>query len=566
MLKQLRIQNYAIIDDLVIDFKDGLNVLTGETGAGKSIIVGALGLVLGERATDEVVRRDKDVCVVEAVFSVRPSMLRQLAGIDPHLNETLEVKRELPRRGRSRCWIGDRQVSLNHLKAIGNFLVDFHGQHEHQRLVHVDSHVDFLDGFARLGGLRQKVRHLRRDLIDLRRKIKETKESLRCITEQEHIIQYDIDEIEQMNLAPDEDETIEREIQLLSHGEKIIEAGAQILDCLYEGDESAISKIAQAMVLMDEIVSLSGEMDGLRGSLDEAHVIVKEVAESLRDKIASIDLDPSRLESMRERLVAIERLKRKYGKSLRDLLEHLVALKNQLSSREELEQQIARLQARVVELEEALAEVCLDLRRRRQAAAKRFETRVEDELKALGIVGAGFRVVFDEIDEGEVVGLGENQILRVSDSGADYVEFFVRTNVGEELLPLRRIASGGEISRVMLALKKLLAASDEVETLIFDEIDAGIGGSLADVVGARLAELGKSHQVICITHLPQIAAAATTHFAVGKKVVRRRTTADVTLLDERGRVAELARMIGGRKPPETARAHAATLLRRMAVR
>ena len=562
MLKQLRIQNYAIIDDLVLDLGPGLTVFTGETGAGKSIIVGALGLVLGDRTTDEVIRKGEERCLVEAVFEVTSSTVRRLRQIDPQLGSNLRLRREIPRQGRSRCWVDDRQVPIGMLRAIGNLLVDFHGQHEHQRLLQVGTHVDFLDGFAKHGTLRTRVRESRRQMIDLRHRIREIEERISKIADQEHIITHDIEEIERMNLTPEEDVAIERELRLLSHGESIIEKGTRIVEDLYEGDESAISKIAEAIALMDEIASYSCEISSLRASLDEANVIIKEVAETLRDRIAEIDLDPSRLESLRDRLGAIERLKRKYGKNLSELLSYLDSLKAELGGKADLEVELEHLRTQLDQLEHNLVDLCLELRAKRKKAAKQFETAVQAELKALGISGAKFRVVFDDLEEGDEISLDDGSTFTVSESGADYVEFFVRTNVGEELLPLRRIASGGEVSRVMLALKKLLATSDEIETLIFDEIDVGIGGSLADTVASRLTDLGRSHQVICITHLPQIAAAATIHFAVGKRIEKGRTITDVRLLDQEARVAELARMIGGRKPADSARAHAATLLRR----
>lgn len=562
MLKQLTIEDYAIIESLSVDFTDGLNVFTGETGAGKSIIVGALGLALGERVTDEIIRKDKDVCTVEAVFDLKKSSdkFSDFSCVDP-CNE-IRIRREFRRNGRSRCWINGRQVSLNLVKRIGNLLVDFHGQHEHQRLLQVSNHADFLDAFAGLCELRRKFSALRREAQETRRRILDMEKQIEEMTRNEHLIAHDIEEIENLSVTADEDVNLQRQIRLLEHGEKIIANGMAILDDLYEGQGSALSKLASAIALIEEIATYSPEMGGLSESLEEAQVIIKDVAESLRDKVARIDLDASQLDALRQRLASIERLKRKYGKSLQELIAYFESLKSHLSGKEDLEQQISELKTNLGELEHKLGNVCLELRRKRKAAAKRFESLVEQELKSLGIPGARFRVVIDEIDDGETITLGEGRIITIGETGADYVEFFIRTNVGEQLLPLRRIASGGEISRVMLALKKLLAGADEIETLVFDEIDSGIGGSLAETVGSKLAELARCHQVICITHLPQIAAAGKTHFSVEKKIDKRRTVTHVRMLDDDGRISELARMIGGRKPPRSARVHAETILRR----
>ncbi len=566
MLRQLKIRNYAIIDDVEIDFTEGLNVFTGETGAGKSIIVGALSLALGERATEDVIRRGEDSCVVEATFNLKHPLHKKIGSTGLSPGGVLRIKRELRRTGRSRCWVNEQQVPLTQLRAIGNFLVDFHGQHEHQRLLEVSSHVDFLDAFGDVSRLRKMLADFRHEVADLRKRIEQREAKLREITQHEHIVIHDIEEIEKMDLKPDEDVNLEEQIRLLEHGEKIVERGTSALYDLYEGDASATSKIASAMASLGEIIDYTGELEDVQANLDQAHVIVKEAAQTLRAAIASIDLDASHLEAMRERLMAIERLKRKYGKNLAQLLDYLATLKADLGGKADLEEELRELKNRLHESEQRLGELCLELREKRKSAAKRFQRLVESELKMLGIEGVRFRVVFDEVENGDTITLRDGRMIGVGEHGADYVEFFIRTNVGEQLLPLRRIASGGEISRVMLALKKLLAGADEVETLIFDEIDAGIGGSLAEVVSEKLGELAGRSQVICVTHLAQIAAAARTHFAVEKKVEKGRTLTRVRQLNGKERVSELTRMIGGRRPPRSARAHAESILRRMEVK
>jgi DNA repair protein RecN (Recombination protein N) len=291
-------------------------------------------------------------------------------------------------------------------------------------------------------------------------------------------------------------------------------------------------------------------------------VLVKEVAESLRDYLGKIDLDPSHLEGLRERQAMIDRLKRKYGKSVAEVLEHLKRLRQGLDNKEDLDAELSGLNAERERVAADLLNLARDLSARRRAASKRFEKLVAPALKTLGLEGGGFRIVFEDLEEGEELADGEGGKYVVGENGIDAVEFFVRTNRGEDLLPLRRIASGGEVSRVMLALKSILADADQVDTMVFDEVDAGIGGSMADVVAAKLREVAGSRQVVCITHLPQIAAPADLHLAVGKVTAGGRTITEVTRVEGEARVEELVRMIGGRKAPESARLHAEAILKR----
>ncbi len=565
MLRELRITDYAIIDQLAVHLAPGLNILTGETGAGKSIIVGALSFALGERVSEDVIRKGEPVCRVEAVFDLGPARSRG-AGLRSDLVEPgareITITRDIGRDGKSKCVLNGRSISLTSLRELGNLLVDFHGQHEHQVILNVGSHIDFLDDFGNLYAPRNDLGGKRKAFLETDKSIRTLRQQIEDVRSRQDLIRHEINEIESLKLRANEDTEIEEEIGLLENAEKIIQAGSEATEALYDGDDAAIKLIARARLLLEKIAPYSRGLSPLGESLDQAHVIVKEVAESLRDSLGRMDLDSSRLEYLRERAVAIDRLKRKFGKSVGDVLAYLKQLKAGLENKDELEAEVCRLEVERARLASELVALAGELSRKRKAVAARFEKMVESELRSLGMEGGAFKVVFERVEDGDQITAKEGAGVIIGDKGIDDVEFFIRTNRGEDLLPLRRIASGGEISRVMLALKSILAGVDRVGTLVFDEIDSGIGGSIADVVAAKLHEVSKSRQVICITHLPQIAAAAEMHLAVGKASSRGRTV--TTVVEARGeeRVKELARMLAGSKPPKSAVVHAEEMLKR----
>lgn len=569
MLTELRAKDYAIIDDLAVRFVPGLTVLTGETGAGKSIIVGALSFALGERVSEDVIRKGRDLCRVEACFHLgssartRPAIPEDLVGPE---ETAIAVSREIGRDSRSRCAVNGRAVSLTSLREIGKRLVDFHGQHEHQVILDVASHIDFLDDFGDLRPLRNQVAESRRAFIDVNKKIGLLGQRIEDVTSKRDFIKFEIGEIEGLNLKESEDANIEDEIGLLENAEKILQAGGEASGALYDGDEAALKTIARARQLLEKLSAYSRSFSALGENLDQAQAIVKEVAESLRDSLGRIDLDASRLEYLRERSRAIDRIKRKYGKSVAEVLAHLKELKASLENREELEAEIARLEAERDSTAPRLLALARRLSELRKATAARFEKLIEAELKSLGMEGGAFKVVFETLEDGEPVSAGKGESVAVSETGTDGVEFFLRTNKGEDLMPLRRIASGGEVSRVMLALKRVLADVDRVGTLVFDEIDSGIGGTIADVVASKLRQVSASRQVICITHLAQIAAAADLHLAVDKDEIKGRTVTRIDQVSGEGQVKEIVRMLAGAKAPKAAWVHAQEMLKRKASR
>jgi DNA repair protein RecN (Recombination protein N) len=565
MLAELRVKNYAIIEEIAVTLGPGFNALTGETGAGKSIIVGALGFALGEKVSDDVVRKGQDTCKVEVVFRLGKPTLKRLEAAMPGLecrDGVLRLEREITRGGRSRAAVNGLRAALAQVRDLGTLLVDFHGQHEHQLLLDPKTHIDFLDAFAHLLSDRDRLAARRHELMGLAGRISKLEQEIAHIDEKQDYIRYEIREIEHLELAEGEDEALEAEIALLENAEKILEAGTETMDALYDGDEAAIRNLSRAAALLEKLGAYSEDLAALAKSLEEAEVIVKETSESLRDCLGRIDLDPAHLERLRERQAAIERVKRKYGMGVGDVLEHLRRLRQGLENKDDLVVELSDFKAESLKVADEVIGLARDLSSARRAAASGFAKSVERELKTLGMDGAGFRIVFEDLEDGEEVEDRRGNRHIVGDKGIETVEFFVRTNKGEDLLPLRRIASGGEVSRVMLGLKRILADVDQVDAMVFDEIDAGIGGGMADVVGEKLREVAGSRQVICITHLPQIAAPADLHLAVVKSLVGGRTVTGVTQVDGDARVEELARMIGGKKAPASARLHAEEILKR----
>jgi DNA repair protein RecN (Recombination protein N) len=565
MLAELKVENYAIIEDISIVFAPGLNVLTGETGAGKSIIVGALGFVLGEKVSDEVVRKGEDTCRVEAIFRLDRAMLGKVRGALPESvlhGDELRLEREIARGGRSKSCLNGARLPLGRVRDLGDLLVDFHGQHEHQRLLDSRSHIDFLDAFARLIPLREELGSRREELKDVTRRIGKLEEEIAYIDKQEDFLRFEVREIEQLNLKPGEDEEIHEEITLLEHAEKILEAGTGVMEALYDGDDAVIRNLSRAVADLEKVGAYSQDLAGLAEGLEEAEVLVKEVAESLRDHLGRLDLDPAHLEGLRERRAAIDRIKRKHGKSVGEVLEHLKRLRQGLDNKADLDVELTALKEESGRVGADVVGLARRLSAERHAASKRFEKMVTPVLRALGLGGGDFRVMFEDLEDGDELVDSDGGKCMVGEKGMDSVEFFARTNRGEDLLPLTRIASGGEVSRVMLALKSILAGVDQVDTMVFDEVDAGIGGSMADVVAAKLKDVACSRQVVCITHLPQIAARADLHLAVSKATVNGRTITDVKSVEGGARVEELVRMIGGKKAPESARLHAEEILKR----
>jgi len=538
MLLELVVENYAVVERLRVHFHAGLNLLTGETGSGKSIVVDALGLLLGGRASAEMIRTGEARARVAGIFEVRDqAAVRRLlepAGLELEDGELL-IEREILASGKSRAFVGSRPVAVALLKDLAPFLGDIHGQHDQQLLFSSEAQRDMLDAFAGnrdlLDSLARLYREWRAAAAELEELERNEQEKLRLLD----LWSFQRQEIESAALLPDEDARLENERRVLQNVQKLQESAGTAYDAVYESPQSAVALAHIASKRVEELYRIDATLDGLREHLKSAELSLQEAAYALRDYLSRLEANPGRLEEVETRLEAIARLKRKYGHSIAEILAFLEEVRGQIAGvesagerMEALRQERKRLAAEFEKLAGALTEA-------RTLAARRLEKRVEAELAQLAMERTVFRVAMAE--------------AAWSPAGADRVEFLVSPNLGEEPRALEKVASGGEISRIALALKTCLPGpkTSVVRTLVFDEVDAGVGGSAAEGVGRRLKKLAAANQVLCVTHLPQIASFADHHYRVEKQESGGRTVAVVEELDASARTREVGRMLSGQK-------------------
>jgi DNA repair protein RecN (Recombination protein N) len=555
VLLELVVENYAVVERLRVPFHAGLNLLTGETGSGKSIVVDALGLLLGARASADMIRTGEARARVGGIFDVREqAALRRIlepAGLEIEEGELL-VEREILANGKSRAFVGSRPVSAALLRDLAPCLAEIHGQHDQQLLFSADAQREMLDAFAAHRGLLDTIAGVfsqwRSAAAELQELERGEQEKLRLLD----LWSFQRKEIEDAALQPDEDASLENERRILQNVQRLEEAAASAYAAVYDGDDAALSRVRSAAKRLDELCKIDPSLGTLREQLLAADLSLQEVAYGLRDYLGRLEANPGRLDEVENRLAAIDRLKRKYGSSIAGTLSFLEDTVRQIDALEhsgERMEELRRARQRLASEYETLAG---ELRDRRAAAARKLEKRVEAELAQLSMERTVFRV--------------EVSTAAWSAHGADRVEFLVSPNLGEEPRPLDKVASGGEISRIALALKTCLAApqrsaTDAVRTLVFDEVDAGVGGSAAEGVGRRLKKLAAANQVLCVTHLPQIAAFADHHYRVEKRESQGRTLAVLSELDAVGRTREIGRMLSGQKLTPEALKNAEQLIR-----
>lgn len=551
MLKSLNISNLAVVTKLQVEFGNGLNLLTGETGSGKSIIVDALGLLLGGRTSAEMIRSGQQKAHVEGAFQVVAHkeffQAVESAGIEIDSKEIV-IRRELTASGRSRAFVNDQLTTVAFLRELRPYLVDIHGQNEQQTLLYAESHLDLLDVFAGLEKdceqIRSKYRYwqsLEKELAELRHS---EAERLRMLD----MLEFQSSEIERANLEIGEDQHLQDERRLLVNGEKLTASSVQCYEMLYESEAAILSQLASLARKMDELASLDPRFGQYTDSVQTARYGLEDLAYFLRDYIDRVNFSPERLKEVEDRLIEIDKLKRKYGNSIEAILSSAEEMREKLLRLHTSEIQEQQLAKAIAEAQTSYWDMAKDLSKRRRKVAKNLETAVMEELKYLAMERTQFQMGF----------LGND--LRPTERGIDNVEMLVSTNVGEEFRPLVKIASGGEISRLMLALKTIIAPTEYPRTLVFDEVDVGIGGRVAEAVGQRLKRLATTNQVLCVTHQAQIARFADIHYSVEKRVIAGRTEVSVEKLDQVGRVEELARMIGGSQITDLTRQHANELL------
>jgi DNA repair protein RecN (Recombination protein N) len=538
MLRLLRIRNLAVIEAVDVEFEDGFNVLTGETGAGKSILVEAVGLLLGARATSDLVRTGESQASIEALFE-RPD------------GTELVVRREITSQGRSRSLINGALATAAALRALSDQLVELHGQHEHQALLDPLAHVPLLDEYARLEPLANRVSTAWQRVRSAREQLDRSRMDEREKAARLDLIAFQLGEIEKATPRACEDEELTATKQVLANAERLRRLCDESYATLYESDQAVLAGLGGIWKRVGELATIDSQFSSYLEARDGIKSQLEDLAFFLRDYAAGVDASPGRLQQVEDRLALIERLKRKYGPTLQDVIERGAALARERDLLSSATEQVDDLRRELDAATAGYLDEARQLSEARRTAAVTFAAALEAGLAELAMSRTRFEVRFNRT-ELPPDAWGER--------GIDQAEFFVSPNPGEDLRPLARIVSGGELSRVMLALKTLAAGSQTGKTLIFDEVDAGIGGRVADVVGGRLSDLGGRFQVLCITHLPQIAARASTQFRIEKDVRRSRTVTSVSRLDESARIDEIARMIGGATITDAVRASAREML------
>jgi DNA repair protein RecN (Recombination protein N) len=563
MLKELNIKNFAIIDHLRVEFAPGLNVFTGETGAGKSIVVDALNLALGERASADLIRTGCQEAVVEAAFELNGrgtaevTALLSEQGIGMNPGEDLIVRRVLSSSGKNKVYINGSLANLTTLSALGASLADIHGQHEHQSLLSLERQMELLDSFGGLSALRDALSDAYHRLQDVGKELAELEVGERDRAQREDMLRFQKNEIEASMLKPGEDVDLANEQKLLANSEKIAGLSRAADEALYSSDNSVLSGLKKAMTSLREIAAIDSRLAPVLELCEAGRAQIEEAAREVSAYADRVEFDPDRLEQIGDRLDLIQKLKKKYGSTIGEVIEFGSNASAELERMERSTEEIERLKKEIQTIKSGLTAKAQELTKKRGSVAQELEKKIEAELSHLGMKKTTFTVkVTQEPGEDTLDG------HKLGPRGADRVEFLISPNPGEEPKPLAKIASGGELSRIMLALKAILVEGDSIPTLVFDEVDAGIGGAVAEEVGKKLKRVAAKRQVFCITHLPQIASMATSHYGVAKSVKNDRTSTEVRLLDKKERVDEIARMLGGKTITEATLKHAEEMIER----
>jgi len=554
MLSLLRIKNLALVADLTLPLQPGYNVITGETGAGKSIIIGALNLALGERADRALIRSGAESCSVEAVFEAGAKKawvgnFLEANGLEAGADGQIIVKRTFTAAGANRQFINGSPTTLQILAALGREMVDMHGPHEHQSLLSPARQLDILDSFAGAAPARGQFAALARRIADLEAEKARLIVDERTYAQQLDLLRFQSHEIAAARLQPDEEERLTVDFKRASNGARLLELSQEALNILGENDNSILVQAGQLGRALQNLLRIDPGAADLAASHEQAASSLGELQTALRRYADAIEVDPARLREMEERLNLLQSLKRKYGATLADVIAFGADAAQQLAALEQRDAELARINATVKQTLSQLAAAGAGLSALRRAAIPRLAKAAAIQLRDLGFRQSHFEIAIQTHDAAASAPRA---------SGLDEIEFLFAPNAGEPPRPLRAIASSGEMSRVMLALKTVLAAEDEIPVLVFDEIDANVGGETAPAIGEKMAQIARQRQVICITHLPPVAAAASSHYVVNKRVEAGRTISEITLLDAGDRVNEIARMLGGQS--DAARRHAREML------
>ena len=557
MLTLLKIKNIALIDDLAIEFGGGLNLLTGETGSGKSIIVDSLGALTGERVSNDLIKEGRESAVIEGLFSVIvDSGLRVIfdesgIAVEDSGESDLIVRRELSIAGKNRVFINDQLVTQGFLKRIGTFLVDIHGQGEQASLYDVETHIDMLDEFAAAGELKEKLEDSFRAMSTVRAELALLEKDEADKLQRVDILRFQIGEIKTADLQPGEDAELDEEKRRLNNVEKLTTLSREAFALLYDNAESTAATLEKAERKVTELAEFESKFREYSDSVSSARAVIDDLSIAVRDFRSHLEFSPERLEEIENRLAEISRLKRKYGDSIDAILEHLRVSEERLQNIEIAEFREEELKKKLADFRAEYLRLASELHDRRTTAAKKFEKQVEQNLRAVALEKARFEVQIEAASDDD---------SSFTANGFDRVEFYFSANPGESPKPLAKVASGGEASRLMLILKTTAKARSPQKTAVFDEIDVGIGGRVAEAVGRKLKDLAATQQVLCVTHQPQIASLADRHFIVEKETLGGRTLIKARELTAAEQIEEIARMLAGEQITEAARENARSML------
>ncbi len=548
MLKLLKIRNFALMEELTIEFDKGLTVVTGETGTGKSMIVEAIATLCGSKMEEVLIRSGKDFAEVTGVFQAKQNITERLKLSGINVEDSLIIRRKIERGKRQNSYINDQIVSVNLLREIAHEMVDLIGQYENQSLFFAKNHLVLLDSFA---GISKEKDIYARNFDSYRKAHKQLQVLLEKIREKDDrvdYLKYQVDEIEKANLQPGEEEELNVEKELLASSEKRSLLSAEVISSLYEEENSLIELTAKAKRSLDELCNYDKNLLKLNERLDMITSAIDDIYRELSSYHSQIEFSQDRLDFVQDRLETINKIQKKYGKTLKEVNNYLTNLKKDLTIIETHDDEIKHLQEEIKHIEKIIDEQAAQLTEKRKTAAVTLRDKILELLHHLGMKKARFEIR-----------MGEKPM---DETGRDEVEFFISTNPGEELKPLRKIASGGEISRITLSFKTVLSEADKIPTIIFDEVDTGIGGRIAEAVGTLLAKTSKKHQIICITHLPQISVFGENHILVQKEIKGKETFTSVAQLHGETRQLEIARMLGGKEITKKTMEHAAEFLRK----
>jgi DNA repair protein RecN (Recombination protein N) len=564
MLKELYIKNYALIDELTIQFSKNLTVLSGETGAGKSIIVGAMGIILGEKARTSNIRAGKDSCAVEARLDVgiQHPVYKKLKnrGIEYEEGEDIVIRRIVSSSGTSKSFVNGCQVSVRDIQEITSVLIDIHGQHDHQSLLDVKNHLYLLDRYGKLQKDLEGYRQSYKRIADLQKEIAKHRIDEREKERRIDILKYSIQEIDRAQLKDGEEQELESELKILKNYEVVASSVSNIYNFLKCNDTSALSQIENALSEVRRAGGFSAEIRACESELESTKVVIEEMAINLKSFIDGIEYEPGKLDGVVARLELIKNLKKKYGATLEEIRKYRDESERDLESLELNEEVIGGLERQLADEFQKAAQHALSLSAQRRVAGHALEESVKQELFFLNMAKSRFKVniVYKEKENGPVI--IDRRCYELNPNGIDQVEFLITTNVGEPLRPLKTVASGGELSRIMLAIKTILGNVDPIQTFVFDEIDAGIGGKVAWALGNRLKNLARIKQILCITHQAQIASKADLNIRVEKIGKEERTVTEAKFLNGEEKVEEIARMISGKRISDTAMKQAVEMI------